>query len=150
MALKPCRTCGKEVAEDAKRCPHCGQINPAPSAFANGLMLGCLGLFAMFALWCVGSSVTRGARGSPAELSEADAACENRIRDRYRLTSQARFPYRDPRASVQTADNRTFFVQAEAEIPNAFGALQRRRYMCQLERVGDSWEWRGGGIEGAR
>jgi DNA-directed RNA polymerase subunit RPC12/RpoP len=31
MALKPCRECGKEVAETADKCPNCGAPLPAVS-----------------------------------------------------------------------------------------------------------------------
>src|ERR1700737_2782703 len=33
MALKPCSACGKEVAVNARRCPHCGKNYPVPGAF---------------------------------------------------------------------------------------------------------------------
>jgi uncharacterized membrane protein YvbJ len=31
MALGSCRECGKQVAQDAPSCPHCGARDPAPT-----------------------------------------------------------------------------------------------------------------------
>lgn len=148
MPLKPCRTCGKEVAQDAKTCPHCGASDPAPGALSLGITVGCMG--ALILVFLVIAFNTGSERGGRSNLIEAAAACENRIKDRYRLSSEARFPYRNPEGIVATTDSVTYTVVSEAEIPNAFGALVRRRYICTLEKVGGGWEWRGGGLEGAR
>ena len=37
--LNECRTCGKPVAADAKRCPHCGALTPP---FGRGRIIGTL------------------------------------------------------------------------------------------------------------
>jgi len=36
--LGTCSACGKEVAPDARECPDCGKLGPAPSV-ANGTMM---------------------------------------------------------------------------------------------------------------
>ncbi len=36
MALKPCRECGKQVAQAARTCPHCGVDYPSSAAAGCG------------------------------------------------------------------------------------------------------------------
>lgn len=52
--LGTCRTCGKGVAENADKCPHCGQHTPIqdPQAVQVGfwLFIGCL-LFVIYAFY---------------------------------------------------------------------------------------------------
>jgi hypothetical protein len=49
MPLAKCHTCGKEVAVNAKTCPHCGADDPAPSK-GKGVFQGILGLVLLAAL----------------------------------------------------------------------------------------------------
>ena len=41
MALKPCKECGKMVAELASKCPHCGNAHPSVDARAK-VVICCL------------------------------------------------------------------------------------------------------------
>lgn len=43
MPLRPCRECGKDVAESAAKCPHCGVDHPANKAAAAGQKMQQLG-----------------------------------------------------------------------------------------------------------
>ena len=38
MALKPCKECGKMVAELASKCPHCGNAHPSVDARAKAVI----------------------------------------------------------------------------------------------------------------
>lgn len=35
MVLKPCKTCGKMVSENASKCPYCGEKNPTAIPFSQ-------------------------------------------------------------------------------------------------------------------
>lgn len=48
MALKKCKECGKEVAESATTCPHCGVSHPARASMSLGA--GCLVIFVLVVL----------------------------------------------------------------------------------------------------
>ncbi len=51
--IKPCRTCEKDVATDAQKCPHCGA--PMPAVAAGGAIQGVLALVVLgllgYAIW---------------------------------------------------------------------------------------------------
>ena len=54
MTLVKCRTCGKDVAERARTCPHCGQINPTPWAQKDaqrGLTVAGVAFIVIALLW---------------------------------------------------------------------------------------------------
>lgn len=38
-SLKPCRTCGKDVATDARKCPHCGSGRESTKEIVMGLVV---------------------------------------------------------------------------------------------------------------
>lgn len=56
MTLQQCRTCQGQVSSRARKCPHCGEINPTDWAQRDarrGLAIGAA-LFAAFALgWTI-------------------------------------------------------------------------------------------------
>lgn len=57
MALESCRECGKEVSTEANRCPHCGVLDPSPSAHRRmtwGVVIGTLILFPFIMRYCFG------------------------------------------------------------------------------------------------
>ena len=33
--LKPCKTCGREISTNARKCPHCGERNPTTPYFKD-------------------------------------------------------------------------------------------------------------------
>jgi hypothetical protein len=43
MALKPCRVCGHDVADTARRCPQCGVDYPASAAAGCGKKMQTVG-----------------------------------------------------------------------------------------------------------
>ena len=40
MALKPCDECGKQMAEDARTCPHCGKTYTTGSGIFIAILIG--------------------------------------------------------------------------------------------------------------
>lgn len=70
MALKPCSACGKDVAVNARKCPHCGKAYPAPGLLWSVMMLLiAVPLFALAALLIY--AMTVGLRSSPSPPSSA-------------------------------------------------------------------------------
>jgi len=79
MAIVKCKECGKEVAHDAKVCPHCGKKNPGIRAkdYIIGLLI--LVVIGFVVASCVGDeqSSKRVADGAETSILKSDIAVEN-------------------------------------------------------------------------
>jgi hypothetical protein len=84
MALKPCSACGKEVAVNARTCPHCGKNYPAPGKLFSVvylliavpfLALGALLIYALIVAVLLPSPSAIVPGATPSVASDPDPAC---------------------------------------------------------------------------
>jgi hypothetical protein len=56
--LASCRTCGKEVARNARNCPHCGQGQPAGTPRGAKIFLAVVGGIALLVVIAIVAAVS--------------------------------------------------------------------------------------------
>lgn len=148
MSLIPCKTCKKEVAHNAKTCPHCGVKNPGVTSKQMLIGLAVLaGAAAMVAVSC-GSNEE--------EIKAIDAACmqdlecignkgtiaagtycpqhiEKLAKNSAKWTDGAlepkfsRFRWKDKEAGIVT------HIGDKVQFQNGFGAHINMIYSCDLD-----------------
>lgn len=125
-------------------------VNAQKEKEAKDMGIGCLviiGLIFVGWLWYASGSEEREAkrlerteRDAPRrELSEARVMCRQFVERQLRAPSTARFPATEQRA-IRTAQDE-FRVTGVVDAQNAFGAMIRNVYSCDIERI-EGGRWR--------
>jgi hypothetical protein len=150
MALKPCRECKKEVSTEAKTCPHCGVANPVAGASLGGCSNTIVSIVIVIA---VVSAINLCSDSKPADpateraqakekasyetKSYALTACQQFVRARLVAPSTANIhPAGSIAESVSDLGNNKWRVQGYYDSQNAFGAMLRGNFVCDVLNVG--------------
>lgn len=155
MPLTPCKSCKKEVAHNAKTCPHCGVSNPGVTA--RQTLFGFLGLAAIVGVLVVSCGDSEEEKQAAKQAAEtADAACmqdlqcignkgtitagvycpehiEKLAKNSAKWTDGAlepkfsRFRWKDKEAGIVT------HLGDKVQFQNGFGAYINMIYSCDLD-----------------
>lgn len=152
MALKPCKECGKEVSDKAKKCPHCGVDDPGfgwPEKLVGVALLAVLLYFA--GGWLFGDDEDADASAAAAEC-QRDAQCWF---DKYQtaasvycrdvIGAQANYDvewldsWKQPMFTHSKWTDREgglmMFAGDAVKFQNGFGAWQRMTYVCEFDAL---------------
>ena len=144
MALLNCRSCGKEISENAASCPHCGEpLAKQGKSFGCGTVL--LVVAAAFFLF-VFVGVYYGSENAEPYDSNNDSMAwimaQDFIEKRLSSPSTAEFPryYQLPDNAIRkTGDN--YIIDAYVDSQNGFGATIRTNFIVNVRYSGDeTWK----------
>lgn len=143
MSLIRCPECSKQISDSAPACPHCGKVlstedRATAKSTANAAAIGCFGLAVVAAVWlAVGGVFSPPTPQQEAATVNRDRrfnaiyACQEAIRRQLRAPATAKFP-RETEMYVAAGADGIARAGGSVDAQNAFGALIRQRYVCEL------------------
>ncbi len=138
--LVKCKTCGHEVAKNAKSCPSCGVSTPGISTKDKAVSWLVIGLLVAGAwIWLSGSD------SKPKEKTDAEKWADTRRSVEYACQQYIKRKLHDPEGATFETGLSVYEKEGihYATIPtlakNGFNATRRAEFKCALKLVDDSW-----------
>lgn len=126
-----CKTCEKEIAENAKTCPNCGERNPHAKVPNSAIALMCLaGLIA----------IGQFQEQSPvAEKRDAYYMCKHFIKERLNDPRSIEFPH--SKTAIILQNGNTYKISGTFSANNAFGAKIKKTFICNVTENQQKGTW---------
>lgn len=135
MGLMKCPACAKEFNDELQRCSHCG-YNRRPRSYVVEIASAAILLLVVALCALVNRSGSRTEIDSKGDDVSAALACQEFVKARLKAPTTADFPlpYKAPlttRSGVTGGWRWSAYVDAQ----NAFGAMIRTRFVCDVHKV---------------
>lgn len=141
MALVKCIECGKEISNQASKCPQCGYSKPVKqtSDGPSGCLLIVIGIVIFIAL----AGTFGGSKPSPSTAAEdinatARGLCMMWIKEQLHDPASAEFEHSSSTLIAKNGDVWTVVRPLRAK--NGFNAMRSTSFVCTMKKSGTSFD----------